>query len=220
MNLIEKNKEKFELYYNFLIEENKKYNLTAITDKEAVYEKHFNDSLALKDSIVIDKGLKICDVGSGAGFPGIPLKICFPEIELTIIEPTKKKVNFLQMLCEKLQIDVNIINARAEDISNEYEEKFDIVTARAVASANVLLELVTKICKVKGKVVLYKGDKAIEELEVAKNAIKLLSLKLDSIDKFELNNDYGTRNIIIFTKEEKTNPKYPRRYGEIVKKPL
>ena len=220
MNLIEKNKEKFELYYNFLAEENKKYNLTAITEKEAVYEKHFNDSLAIKDCIDISKVVKICDVGSGAGFPGIPLKICFPNIDLTIIEPTQKKVKFLQMLCEKLHIDVNIINARVEDVSSEYEEKFDIVTARAVASTNVLLELVTKICKVKGKVVLYKGDKAIEELEEAKNAVKLLSLKLDSVNRFELNNEYGTRNIIIFSKEEKTNPKYPRRYAEIVKRPL
>ena len=220
MNLIEMNKEKFDLYYDFLIEENKKYNLTAITDKEEVYIKHFIDSLLMDKVFDLSKEIKICDVGSGAGFPGIPLKICYPNIDLTIIEPTKKRTNFLQMLCDKLDIKVNIINDRVENVANELEEEFDIVTARAVASTNTLLELLVKICKVNGNLILYKGDKAFEELKQASNAIKLLGLDLKNVNTFNLDSNYGTRNIVVLNKKEKTNSKYPRRYAEILKKPL
>lgn len=220
MNLIEKNKNKFDMYYSFLVEENKKYNLTAITEKEEVYVKHFEDSLLMNQVIDLTKNISICDVGSGAGFPGIPLKICYPNIELTIIEPTQKRVRFLQMLCEKLEIEVNIINDRVEKQANNLEETFDIVTARAVASTNVLLELLVKICKVDGKVVLYKGEKAKEELDASNKAINLLGLDLISVNKFELDLGYGSRNLVAFNKREKTNSKYPRRYAEILKKPL
>ena len=220
MNLIEMNKEKFDLYYDFLIEENKKYNLTAITDKEEVYIKHFIDSLLMDKVFDLSKEIKICDVGSGAGFPGIPLKICYPNIDLTIIEPTKKRTNFLQMLCDKLDIKVNIINDRVENVANDLEEEFDIVTARAVASTNILLELLVKICKTKGNLVLYKGEKANEEIKLASNAIKVLCLDLKSINTYELDANYGTRNIVVLNKKEKTNSKYPRRYAEILRKPL
>lgn len=220
MNLIEKNKDKFDMYYSFLVEENKKYNLTAITEKEEVYVKHFEDSLLMNQVIDLTKNISICDVGSGAGFPGIPLKICYPNIELTIIEPTQKRVRFLQMLCEKLEIEVNIINDRVENQASNLEETFDIVTARAVASTNVLLELLVKICKVDGKVVLYKGEKAKEELDASNKAINLLGLDLISVNKFELDLGYGSRNLVAFNKREKTNSKYPRRYAEILKKPL
>lgn len=220
MNLIEMNKEKFDLYYDFLIEENKKYNLTAITDKEEVYIKHFIDSLLMDKVFDLSKEIKICDVGSGAGFPGIPLKICYPNIDLTIIEPTKKRTNFLQMLCDKLDIKVNIINDRVENVANDLEEEFDIVTARAVASTNILLELLVKICKTKGNLVLYKGDKANEEIKLASNAIKVLGLDLKSVNTYELDANYGTRNIVVLNKKEKTNSKYPRRYAEILRKPL
>ena len=220
MNLIEKNKNKFDMYYSFLVEENKKYNLTAITEKEEVYVKHFEDSLLMNQVIDLTKNISICDVGSGAGFPGIPLKICYPNIELTIIEPTQKRVRFLQMLCEKLEIEVNIINDRVEKQANNLEETFDIVTARAVASTNVLLELLVKICKVDGKVVIYKGEKAKEELDASNKAINLLGLDLISVNKFELDLGYGSRNLVAFNKREKTNSKYPRRYAEILKKPL
>ena len=220
MNLIDMNKEKFDIYFKFLIEENQKYNLTAITDEKEVYIKHFSDSLLMKDVIDLNKSIKICDVGSGAGFPGVPLKICFPNIDLTIIEPTKKRVNFLEMLCEKLDIKVNIINARAEDMANTLEEEFDIVTARAVANTNILLELLVKICKINGKIILYKGDKAINEIDEAKNSLNLLSLNVESINKFELDDNFGIRNLVVINKNKKTNNKYPRRYAEILRKPL
>lgn len=220
MNLIDINKEKFDMYFNFLIEENSKYNLTAITDKEEVYIKHFMDSLLMDQVVDLNSNLKICDVGSGAGFPGIPLKICYPNIDLTIVEPTKKRVNFLKMLCEKLGVEVNIINDRVENIASNFEETFDIVTARAVASTNILLELLVKICKIKGNIVLYKGDKVKEELEESQKAIKTLGLYLNKLEKHELPSEYGTRYLVVLDKKEKTNPKYPRRYAEILRKPL
>ena len=220
MNLIETNKEVFELYYQFLIEENNKYNLTAITDKNEVYIKHYADSLLLSSCVDLKNNVSICDVGSGAGFPGIPLKICFPNIDLTIIEPTQKRVKFLKALCEKLNIKVNIINSRVEDVASDFEEKFDIVTARAVASTNILVELLAKICKVNGNIVLYKGDKAEEELKNAQKAMQVLSLNVQSIKQFELEQGYGTRNLIVLTKMKSTGNKYPRRYAEIIRKPL
>ena len=124
MDLINQNKEKFDIYFHFLVEENKKYNLTAITEEKDVYNKHFYDSLLLGKVIDLNQKIKICDVGSGAGFPGIPLLICYPNIELTIIEPTQKRVKFLQMLCEKLNLNVRIINGRAEDNANAFEERY------------------------------------------------------------------------------------------------
>ena len=220
MNLIEANEKKFSIYYNFLIEENKKYNLTAITEKKEVYIKHFSDSLLMSETFDLNKNLSVCDVGSGAGFPGIPLKICFPNISLTIIEPTQKRVKFLHELCEKLQLDVEIICARVEDVSKEYEESFDIVTARAVAGTNILLELLVKICKINGKLVLYKGNKALEEIETAKNAVKQLSLTIDSVNNYDLDDGYGKRYLIVLNNDNKTNEKYPRRYAEILRKPL
>ena len=220
MDLINQNKEKFDIYFHFLVEENKKYNLTAITEEKDVYIKHFYDSLLLGKVIDLNQKIKICDVGSGAGFPGIPLLICYPNIELTIIEPTQKRVKFLQMLCGKLNLNVRIINGRAEDNANAFEEEFDIVTARAVAETNILLELLVKICKTGGKIALYKGDKANEELINARHALEELYLKVDSINHFDLEEGYGSRNIVVFNKTKKTSNKYPRRYAEIVRKPL
>ena len=220
MNLIDENRDKFSLYYDFLVSENEKYNLTAITEKKEVYIKHFLDSILMDKVVNLNEKIKICDVGSGAGFPGIPLKICYPNIDLTIIEPTKKRVNFLTMLCDKLDIKVNIINARAEDVASELEENYDIVTARAVANTNVLLELLTKLCKVNWKLVLYKGEKAREEINNAKNAINLLKLNVESINDFELDEGYGFRSLVVIEKLEKTSSKYPRRYAEILRKPL
>lgn len=220
MDLIDNNKEKFRIYYEFLISENEKYNLTAITKEQEVYIKHFSDSLLMDKVVDLNGNITICDVGSGAGFPGIPLKICYPNIELTIIEPTKKRVKFLEMLCEKLNIEVNIINARVEDVAGSLEEKFDIVTARAVASTNILVELLTKICKINGKIVLYKGDKALDELKEAKKALELLKLSVKCSKNFELDYGYGSRTIVVLKKDDKTSIKYPRRYAEILKKPL
>lgn len=221
MNYIEENKEKFLEYCNFLIEENKKYNLTSIVEPLEINIKHFEDSISMKDYINLDDIKTLCDVGSGAGFPAIPLKICFPHLEITIIEPTLKRVNFLKMLVQKLNLkNVNIVNARAEDVSNDYIEKFDICTARAVANTSILLELLVKMVKVEGKIILYKGDKGLEEANEAKNASKILDLELINAHNYQLSNNFGSRYLLEYKKIRSTKEKYPRRYAEIKKKPL
>lgn len=221
MHLIEENKKKFDIYCEFLIEENEKYNLTSITNPTEIMIKHFEDSIAMYKYIDLQKIETLCDVGSGAGFPAIPLKICFPHLKVTIIEPTLKRIKFLEMLIEKLSLkDVTLINARAEDISKDFVEKFDICTARAVANTSVLLELLVKMVKIKGSIILYKGEKGLEESNEAKNAADLLNCKLVNVFSYQLSNNYGTRCLLEYIKEQQTKEKYPRRYAEIKKKPL
>lgn len=221
MNLIEENIEKFNIYRDFLIEENQKYNLTSITDFNEIKVKHFEDSIAMKDYIDLSEVQTLCDVGSGAGFPAIPLKICFPHLKITIIEPTLKRINFLKMLVEKIGLkDVTLINARAEDVANDYLESFDICTARAVANTSILLELLVKMVKVNGKIILYKGDRGIEEASEAIHACNILDLKYLNGYRYQLANNYGNRCLLEYLKVKPTKDKYPRRYAEIKKKPL
>lgn len=221
MNLLVENKEKFIIYRDFLIEENKKYNLTSITDPYEIEVKHFEDSIAMKDYIDLNNIESLCDVGSGAGFPAIPLKICFPHLKITIIEPTLKRVKFLEMVIEKLNLTgIKLINARAEDVAKDFIEQFDVCTARAVANTSILLELLVKMVKVNGRIVLYKGDKGVEESNESLNACKMLNLKLVKVNKYQLSNNFGTRCLLEYFKEKSTNDKYPRRYAEIKKRPL
>lgn len=218
--LIEKHLDKFNLYYEYLIKENEKYNLTAITDKEEVFIKHFADSLSLNKIIKLDNQ-KLLDVGSGAGFPAIPLKICYEDLEITIIEPTQKRVKFLNSVIELLNLKkIKVICSRAEEKALEMEETFDIVSARAVANMSPLAELLVRYAKVGGYVVAYKGDKAKEEVANAKNALERLSLKVENIYHYELDNELGSRELVVLKKQKHTNNKYPRRYAEIKKYPL
>ena len=215
------NNEKFLIYYNYLIEENKKYNLTSITQKEEAYIKHFEDSLEMEKVIDLDRELTLCDVGSGAGFPGVPLKIDHDKIKLSIIEPTTKRVTFLNNLVSMLKLDnVELINARAEDYGISHRSEFDIVCARAVSEMRILLELLAPLCKIGGKIILYKGDKGLEELENSKNCLNELNLKVEQIHNYELSNNMGSRVLIIITKQKEVSSKYPRRYAEIKHKPL
>lgn len=212
--------DKFDLYYDFLISENEKYNLTAITEREEVFIKHFDDSL--KPSLVIDfdKIETICDIGSGAGFPGIPLKIKYPHLKLTIIEPTLKRCKFLSQLVFKLDLkDVIIINDRAENIGN-LREKFDVVVARAVSNLRMLLELTIPYVKVDGYFVALKGSNYEEEIKLASNAFKVLDIVIDEIKTYELDKGYGLHSLIKIKKLKPTNIKYPRAYGVIKNKPL
>ena len=214
------NNEKFKLYYNFLVQENEKYNLTSITEKEEAYIKHFYDSVQLEKIINLEEIETLCDVGSGAGFPSIPLKIIYPHLHITIIEPTLKRCNFLNQLVELLQLDnVTIINDRAENMSS-LRETFDIVTARAVASMPILLELCVPLTKVNGYFISLKGSSFHEEMIKSRNAIKLLDVKVNKIYEYELLNNFGKHSIIIFNKEKNTNVKYPRKYSVIKNKPL
>ena len=214
------NNELFNKYYTFLVEENNKYNLTSITEREEAYIKHFYDSAQLEKAINMNEVQALCDVGSGAGFPSIPLKILYPHLHITIIEPTLNRCNFLNQLVKLLNLNnVTIINDRAENMVN-LREKFDVVCARAVANMQVLLELCVPLVKVNGKFISLKGSSFHEELLASKNAIKLLNVKVENIYEYELLNDYGKHSIITFKKETKTNTKYPRKYSVIKNKPL
>lgn len=214
------NNDKFSLYYNFLIEENKKYNLTSITEKEEAYIKHFYDSIQMEKVVDMNSVVTLCDVGSGAGFPSIPLKILYPHLHITIIEPTLKRCNFLKQLVNLLQLDnVQIINDRAEN-RNDLRETFDVVCARAVASMPILLELCVPLVKVKKMFIALKGATYHEELINCKNAIKQLDIKVKQVYEYDLLNDLGKHSIIVFEKQNITTNKYPRKYSIIKNKPL
>lgn len=212
--------DKLELYYEFLISENQKYNLTAITNKEEVFIKHFEDSLSVEKIIDLNNLSTICDVGSGAGFPGVVLKIKYPHLKLTIIEPTLKRCNFLSQLVLKLGLkDVIIINGRAEDMKN-MRESFDLVVARAVSSLPILLELCIPLVKVKGYFIALKGSNYKIEVNDSSNVLKLLSSTIEESLEYELSNNYGTHSLIKVLKLNKTNNNYPRLYKDIKNKPL
>lgn len=220
-NLTNEQQDKFKKYYEFLVQQNKLMNLTAITDLEEVYIKHFYDSLLVAQIIDFKAVNSICDIGSGAGFPSLPLKILFPNLKVTIVEPIKKRVNFLNELITLLQLkDVRVINGRAEDVIEQYRESFDIVSARAVARLDILLELCIPFVKVDGYFVAMKGANYSPELDEAKNAIRILNSQLSSVDMFDLPNDMGQRALIKFLKTHPTNSKYPRHFSKIKKNPL
>ncbi len=212
--------DKLYLYYETLIEESKKINLTTITEINDVYIKHFYDSILLSKSIDL-KNKTIVDVGTGAGFPGLVLKIIEPTLKITLIEPTTKRCNFLNLVITKLDLkNIEVINDRAEVAINAYREYFDYATARAVSNLSILLELLTPYVKKDGLVVPLKGSEVDEEINSASHAIKVLTLTLIKKDIYLLPEDKGTRNILIFKKDCKTNPLYPREYAKIKKKPL
>ena len=211
--------EQLEKYYNLLINENKKYNLTAITDKFQVYLKHFYDSLTIS-MIYNITNQSICDIGTGAGFPGIVLKIMYPNIKLTLIESNQKKCNFLKELTNLLKLDnVTIINQRAEDYSKLNREQYDIVTSRAVAPLKHLLEYSIPLVKVNGYYIAMKSniEKEITDIE---NYYKKLNIKLKDIKEFNLPLENSQRTLLLYQKLSKTDIKYPRKYSEIKKKEL
>lgn len=210
--------DKLYIYMKELILYNNKINLTSITSEEEIIRRHFIDSISLL-SYPINNNCTLCDVGTGAGFPGIPLKILRPDISLTLVEATLKKVKFLQHITKLLDInDIYIINDRVENISHDpiYREKFDYVTSRAMARLNKLLELSFPLVKVNGEYISLKGNKATEELNEAHKCIGILGGVIkDIINIPDLNS-----NIIIIKKNKVTNNQYPRQYNIILKKPL
>ncbi len=211
---------RFETYFEFLVSENEKYNLTAISDKKEVFYKHFYDSIAISKFYEF-KDQSICDVGSGAGFPSIPLKIIYEDLNVVIIDSLGKRIKFLDQLCEKLELEnVECIHARAEEFASVRRESFDIVTARAVAALPILCELCIPLVKVGGVFFVPKGSMGYEEKEQAENALKVLGCKEVSNYKYELPFDYGERTCFVFDKIKKTQKMYPRNFGQIKKKPL
>lgn len=209
--------EQLEKYFNFLIEENKKYNLTNITAEEEVYLKHFYDSLVLANYYDLNQDLKVLDIGSGAGFPGIVLKIFFPNLKLYIVESLKKRVNFLEELVKLLNLqDVDIKHDRAEIYSQNHEEEFDIITGRAVIKSSSFLEMSVRALKVNGLIILYKG----KEENVSKTLLKELDLSYLKTEKFFLPYEKSDRSFVFYKKLKTTNRKYPREFKEIKNKPL
>lgn len=217
--MILKRKASFESFYSLLAEYNKKCNLTAIEDENDVYFKHFLDSLA--GETAFPQGASVCEVGSGGGFPSIPLKIVREDLKFTLVESVGKKCIFLREAVEKLNLsEVEIKNIRAEDGARtaQMREKFDICCARAVARLNTLAEYCLPFVKVGGAFVAYKGD-ADGEIEEAENAFKILGGKLEKVEKFELEN-CGKRCIVTVRKIKPTPEKYPRGLGKERKQPL
>lgn len=209
--------EQFERYYELLIYYNDKFNITAITEKEEVYKKHFIDSILGSEKLC---GKTLLDVGSGGGFPALPLKIVNPNIELTMLEATGKKCEFLREVAKELNLDnVSVINGRAEDYAKNinFRQQFDTVTARAVARLNVLCEYCMPFVKVGGKFLSYKGDGA-DEIKQAHNAINILGGKITEIYEYDFYD--AKRTLISIEKVKDTDIKYPRANGVIRKRPL
>lgn len=208
-----------DIYMEFLIAYNKHTNLTAIDTEEDIYLKHFYDSLTIVKGVDLTKVCNILDIGSGAGFPGMVIKIFFPHLDMTLIDSNNKKTKFLSLLAEKLGINVNVINMRVEEYAKNNLNKFDIVTSRAVANLRVLAELSLPLVKVDGLFVALKG-KMDDNLEDAISTIEIMDGIVTDRITFELLNNTGTRNIIVIKKQKETDISLLRSYDKIIKKPL
>lgn len=223
VTLSERQLNQYETYYNTLVEWNEKMNLTAITDKEEVYLKHFYDSISASFYFDFKKPLSICDVGAGAGFPSIPIKIAFPEIHVTIVDSLNKRIGFLEHLAKELQLEnVRFIHDRAETFGqkSEHRENYDVVTARAVARMSVLSELCLPLVKMDGTFIAMKAANAQDELNAGKKAIAVFGGKIEETFSFTLPFEESERNIIIIKKFKATPKKYPRKPGTPNKSPI
>ena len=221
--LTDRQKEQYERYFELLVEWNEKINLTAITEKDEVYLKHFYDSIApILQGLIENQPIRLLDIGAGAGFPSLPMKILFPELDVTIIDSLNKRINFLHLLAEELGLSgVHFYHGRAEDFAQDkaFRAQFDIVTARAVARMQVLSELTIPYLKVGGRLLALKASNAPEELEEAKNALNLLFSKVGDNLQYELPNG-DPRYITLVEKKKETPNKYPRKAGMPNKRPL
>ena len=217
----------FELYYQELIEWNRKMNLTAITDYSSVQVKHFLDSLTITLALLGEEverpDFNIIDIGTGAGFPGVPLKILFPQPRLVLIEPTTKKTAFLHHIIRKLELEnMEVLNSRAEEAAHLplYREQFALVLSRAVALLPTLVELTLPFCRIGGRFVASKKGELDREIDRAEKAIATLGGKLDQIKKIELDEFYDVRYLVIIDKIYPTPGKYPRRPGLPGRRPI
>lgn len=212
----------FKTYYKMLIEWNEKINLTAVTELEEVYLKHFYDSITPLFYADIEEGASLCDVGAGAGFPSIPMKIIRPDLKITIVDSLNKRITFLNELTAVLGLDkIHLVHDRAETFGqHQARHMFDVVTARAVAQLNVLSELCLPLVRTGGQFIVMKGKKAQEELDESKFALDLLGGELIKIHQLSLPKEESDRYIMIINKKRKTPKKYPRKPGTPNKSPL
>ena len=218
----EKKLAQFKIYMDYLMEYNSHTNLTAIVQPEQILIKHFFDSLVITKFLDIKSGDTFIDVGTGAGFPGVPIKIAFKDINLTLMDSSNKKVAFLKKLIEKLAVEAEIFRARAEELGlqKSFREKFDFAVSRAVAPLNILAEYCLSLVKPSGFFVAMKGPSAQEEISNAESAIKILGGKVLKIETFKLPQNSGTRSIVIIQKTKNTPNIYPRSNSKISKIPL
>ena len=222
-NGIDEQKSKdFETYYNMLIDWNEKINLTAITEPHDVAYKHFIDCMSIFKSNVIKNGAKVIDVGTGAGFPGLVMKIFNPTLDITLMDSLNKRINFLNEVAHSLNIDVNCVHSRAEDAGHSklYREKFDICASRAVANLSTLCELCLPFVKVGGYLAALKGPKAQEEILEANNAIKILGGKVENVIEYKIADTDYAHNIVLVKKISAISSQYPRKAPKPSKEPL
>jgi len=210
----------FEIYYTFLLEYNQVTNLTRITDHEEVFYKHFYDSLTLADAIDMSTVATVCDMGSGAGFPSLPLKIIYPHLQITIIDSLNKRIKFLEQLIVKLNMDhVELVHDRVEVYAVSHQDSFDVVTARALGNLSLITEMGIPMTKKSGKFIAYKATQYEEEINQSKHALKVMGSEIESIKHFDLPYAFGSR-VLIVIKKNKDVQGYPRSFAIMTKKPL
>lgn len=221
ITLSEKQLEQFRIYYEMLVEKNKVMNLTGITEWDEVLEKHFLDSVSLIRAINLNQNLRVIDMGTGAGFPGLPLKIAFPNLKVTLADSLNKRVLFLEEVIDELGLeDIEAIHGRAEDLARDkaYREQYDLCVSRAVANLSTLSEYCLPFVKIGGQFISYKSGEYEEEVFASRSAVFLLGGKINDVVKFNLGE--SARSFIVIDKVKGTAKEYPRKAGTPSKKPL